>query len=186
MLVKTLVGGLAAKVAFGMGVAAASVTAAGAAGVLPDPAQHAVASVVSAATPFAVPDPATVTLDVSGDTEKSKSKADSKAKAKPAVTDDDEAGDDEGGTRTLNHGSCVSTVAKNKAESGSHGKTVSSVARSDCGKTDPAPSSTTSTTIAGGSTTSSTTVAAANSNRGNSGSSGNGNSSGKSAKSGKG
>jgi hypothetical protein len=48
--------GLAAKVALGVGVAAASTTAAGAAGVLPAPAQHAVASVVDATTPFAFPD----------------------------------------------------------------------------------------------------------------------------------
>ena len=48
--------GLAAKVALGVGVAAASTTAAGAAGVLPAPAQHAVATVVDATTPVSFPD----------------------------------------------------------------------------------------------------------------------------------
>lgn len=45
-----------AKAALGIGIAAASVTGAGAAGVLPGPAQHAVASAVSAVTPFEFPD----------------------------------------------------------------------------------------------------------------------------------
>ena len=49
--------GLAAKVGLGLGVAAASVTGAGAAGVLPDPAQDVVASVVDTVTPFHIPDP---------------------------------------------------------------------------------------------------------------------------------
>ena len=50
--------GLAAKAGLGFGLVAASTTAAGAAGVLPDPAQHAVAKVVGAATPFTFPDKA--------------------------------------------------------------------------------------------------------------------------------
>lgn len=49
---------LAAKVALGAGVAAASVTAAGAANVLPAPAQNVVASTVEAVTPFSFPDKA--------------------------------------------------------------------------------------------------------------------------------
>lgn len=53
--------GVAAKIAFGCSVAAASVTAAGAAGVLPDPIQHAVAGVVRAVSPFEFPDPASRT-----------------------------------------------------------------------------------------------------------------------------
>jgi hypothetical protein len=63
---------LVAKVGLGAGVAAATTTAAGAAGVLPDPAQHAVAKVVSAATPFSFPDKAkaghgrTVSSDATG------------------------------------------------------------------------------------------------------------------------
>ena len=50
--------GLAAKAGLGLALIAASTTAAGAAGVLPDPAQHAVATVVEAATPFSFPDAA--------------------------------------------------------------------------------------------------------------------------------
>ena len=50
--------GLAAKAAFGITAAAAAVTAGGAAGVLPGPAQHAVAIGVEAVTPFSVPDEA--------------------------------------------------------------------------------------------------------------------------------
>jgi hypothetical protein len=53
--------GMGAKVLLGVGVAGASVTAAGAAGVLPDPVQHAVARTVNAATPFEVPDDGTTT-----------------------------------------------------------------------------------------------------------------------------
>lgn len=49
--------GLAAKVGLGLGVAAASVTGAGAAGVLPDPAQEVVATVVDTVTPFQIPEP---------------------------------------------------------------------------------------------------------------------------------
>lgn len=48
--------GVAAKVTLGIGVATASVTGAGAAGVLPDPAQHMVATVVDTVTPFEFPD----------------------------------------------------------------------------------------------------------------------------------
>lgn len=69
--------GLVAKVAMGVGVAAASTTAAGAIGVLPAPAQHAVATVVDAATPFTFPDRAheksnfgaTVSADANGATD---------------------------------------------------------------------------------------------------------------------
>jgi hypothetical protein len=48
--------GLAAKAGLGLSMAVASVTAAGAAGVLPDPVQHAVAEAVGAVTPFQFPD----------------------------------------------------------------------------------------------------------------------------------
>lgn len=182
MLVKTVVGSLAAKLAFGVGAAAASVTAAGAAGVLPEPAQHAVASVVEATTPFALPDPSTVIdqvrPDISGSTTTT---------VAGGTVAGDTGGDDATGTRKANHGACVSAVAKSDTGSASHGKTVSSVARSDCGKTAASTSttvvsSTTSTTLPGSTTTSTavttTTVAddaarSANSGRGNS--SGNGN-----------
>lgn len=50
--------GVGAKAAFGLAMAAASVTAAGAADILPDPVQHAMASVVRAVSPFEIPDPA--------------------------------------------------------------------------------------------------------------------------------
>ena len=55
--------GLLAKAGLGFGLVAASTTAAGAAGVLPGPAQHAVAKVVSAATPFSFPDKASDKAD---------------------------------------------------------------------------------------------------------------------------
>ncbi|MDQ3641997.1 MAG: hypothetical protein M3450_11205 [Actinomycetota bacterium] len=48
--------GLVAKAAMGLTLVAASTTAAGAAGVLPAPAQHVVATVVDVATPFTFPD----------------------------------------------------------------------------------------------------------------------------------
>jgi hypothetical protein len=50
--------GMAAKAGLGLTLAAASTTAAGAVGVLPAPAQHAVATVVDATTPFSFPDTA--------------------------------------------------------------------------------------------------------------------------------
>ena len=48
--------GVAGKVALGASLAAAATTGAGAAGVLPGPVQHVVASTVSAVTPFEFPD----------------------------------------------------------------------------------------------------------------------------------
>ena len=187
MLVKTIVGSLAAKLAFGVGAAAASVTAAGAVGVLPDPAQHAVASVVEATTPFALPDPSAgpVSKDVSDSTSTT-------VTTLPGASDDDGEGD--GATRTANHGACVSAVAKANTGSGAHGKTVSSIARSDCGKTAASTSTTvsptTSTTVPGSSTTSTSVTTSsvpdesgrsANSGRGNgTGNSGSGNRNGNS------
>lgn len=55
--------GLLAKAGLGFGLVAASATAAGAAGVLPGPAQHAVATIVGAATPFSFPDKASPKAD---------------------------------------------------------------------------------------------------------------------------
>jgi hypothetical protein len=55
--------GMAAKAALGLTLAAASTTAAGAVGVLPAPAQHAVATVVGSATPFTFPDSADAGAD---------------------------------------------------------------------------------------------------------------------------
>lgn len=54
---------LLAKAGLGLGLIAASSTAAGAAGVLPGPAQHVVATVVGAATPFSFPDKASDKAD---------------------------------------------------------------------------------------------------------------------------
>ena len=179
MLVKTLLGGLVAKVAMGVGVATASVAAAGAAGVLPDPAQHAVATVVAATTPFSLPDKSDVTtLATEEEPGGVTTTTISSTSTTLAGTDDD--GD---GTRAVNHGACVSTAAKDKSGEGNHGKTVSSVARSDCGKTDGASPTTTtvpgSTTTTIGSTTTTTVddgLRSSNSGRGNSGNSGRGNS----------
>ncbi len=58
MKIKGLVAGLgiAGKVALGAGLAAAATTGAGAAGVLPGPVQHAVASAFDTVTPFSMPD----------------------------------------------------------------------------------------------------------------------------------
>jgi len=49
--------GLAGKIALGAGVAAAATTGAGAAGVLPGPVQHFMATAVHSVTPFELPDP---------------------------------------------------------------------------------------------------------------------------------
>ncbi|MGH9189925.1 MAG: hypothetical protein ACRD0Q_07835 [Acidimicrobiales bacterium] len=73
MLISELLSGLAAKLAglgmaakagMGLSLAAASVTAAGATGVLPGAAQHAVATVVSTATPFTFPDHASASAEI--------------------------------------------------------------------------------------------------------------------------
>ena len=190
MLLKTFLASLAAKIAVGTGLAVASVTAAGAAGVLPEPAQNAVASVVEATTPFNVAD------DAVGDVQDAVDDLTTTTTSTTVAGDDDDEGGDDGvtdTTRKLNHGACVSTVAKNTPPGPDKGRTVSSVARSDCGKTSTsttvAPStstSSTSTTVAGSSTTSSTLddgqrsansgPGNANSGRGNSGNSGSGNS----------
>ena len=183
MLVKTVLGGLAAKVALGAGVAAASVTAAGAAGVLPEPAHQVVASVVAATTPFSLPDPSDVTLQVVDDLDGTTTTTISTTTSVP----DDGDGELTGGTgavggdtgsRTVNHGACVSAAARDKAESesGSHGKTVSSIARTDCGKEDKATTSTTGASSTTSSTTSTTLddgQRSANSGPGNSGNGGN-------------
>ena len=68
MIITEFIAGLsvAAKAAFGISMAAASVTAAGAAGALPAPAQHAVSAAVEAATPFSFPDKANDNADFGG------------------------------------------------------------------------------------------------------------------------
>ena len=182
MPAKTVLGGLAARVVRGLGVAAASMTAAGAAGVLPEPAQQAVATVVGAATPFQLPDPSSVGA-LAGDEGQTTTST-----TPTTLAGDDEVAGEEAGKRRANHGACVSAAAHDKSGSGTepHGKAVSSVARSDCGKAGTTPS----TTVGGSSTTSSSTTSTtiddggrtANSDRGrgngngNRGKSGSGNS----------
>jgi hypothetical protein len=155
MLVKTLLGSLAAKLAMGVGVAAAAVTAVGATGALPAPAQHAVASVVAATTPFVLPDPSTTTANTTRD--KADAEADDDVSTVTGAPGTPTSADDPAGhERAENHGACVSAAAHDKSGTDSHGKTVSSVARSDCGK--PTPSSTVPSTS---STTSSTSTSVA-------------------------
>ena len=152
MLVNSFLASLAAKLAMAAGLVVATVTAAGAAGVLPEPSQKAVASAVEATTPFALPDATGDALveevvdDVTTTT----------LGTSTTVAGDDGTGDDgvTDATRKENHGLCVSTVAKNTPGGPDKGKTVSSVARSDCGKkaatgTTVAPTTTTSSTVAG-------------------------------------
>lgn len=181
MLVNTFLAGLAAKLAMATGLAVATVTTAGAAGVLPEPAQKVVASVVEATTPFALPD---ATGDVLVDEVVDEVTTTTLDTSTAIAGDDDEAGADEGttdGTRKENHGLCVSTVAKNTPGGPDKGKTVSSIARSDCGKTSTtvAPTTTSSTTVTTlDPTTTSSTLAGiapstANSGKGNSGNSAN-------------
>ena len=149
--------GLAAKATLGLGIASVAVTGAGAANVLPDPAQHAVASVVNAVSPLELPDPdLSVDLDV-------KSKVPDPGSLLPGGQGDDsgeEEGENEGVGPQGNHGACVSAIAKNKDEGTTgreHGEAVSTMARSDCGKEDGGPSlagadsttTTTSTTLDG-------------------------------------
>jgi len=173
MLVKTFLGSLAAKVAVGVGLATAGVTAASAAGVLPAAAQHAVATVVGATTPFQLSDPTPAPAPVerresddgagSATTSTSTTSTSIRRTTTTSVSPTTTVTTDDG--RKDNHGSCVSNVAHDQAQAGEdHGKTVSSVARSDCGKDSTSSSSTTvkpSTT-----TSTSTTVARTSSDKG--------------------
>lgn len=172
MLVQSLVGSLAARVAMGIGLATAGVTAAGAAGVLPAAAQHAVATVVGAATPFQMPDdtsgqaPGTVRapedrVDPTTTTSVPRTTT-SLPSPTAAVTGPARAETD----RDDNHGACVSTVAQDRSLTGEdHGKAVSAVAQSDCGK----PSPSTSTTVVRPTTTTSTTSERTAADKGNRG-----------------
>lgn len=155
--------GMVAKAGLGLGVAAASVTTAGVANVLPDPAQHAVAKVVNAVAPFDITDPDNQAIkvvddvnDVIGDV----NDVTDQLPELPEVTIPElgEGTGTDGATRA-NHGACVSAVARDKSATqgtpGSHGRAVSEVARSDCGK-QTVGSPTTTTTLAP--TTTTTTV----------------------------
>lgn len=68
MVIAGFISGLsvATKAAFGISMAAASVTAAGAAGALPDPVQHVVATAAETVTPFSFPDKANDNADFGG------------------------------------------------------------------------------------------------------------------------
>jgi hypothetical protein len=126
--------GVAAKAALGAGLLTASVATAGAAGVLPEPVQHAVADVVNAATPLQIPDPGSVSKVVVSEDPPDGSTTTSTV---PGDDDDDGAtGAGAGATNADNHGACVSAVARDKTAQvgGNHGKAVSAAARSDCGK----------------------------------------------------
>jgi len=152
MLVSKLAGfGIAAKVALGVGVAAAAVTTAGAVGVLPDAAQHGVATVVNAVSPIEIPDvSARLGADVASD-----GGLDADVTVPPttvtlpAGAPADDATDDDGAAAPDNHGACVSAAARDRSLSGrEHGQAVSAIAQSDCGKGDEG--STTSTTTVPG------------------------------------
>lgn len=160
MLVKTLLGSLAAKLAMGIGLATATVTAAGAAGVLPAAAQHAVATVVGATTPFQLPDSSgrpAGTVRASDDP----GEATTTTSVHPTTTTSTApsttvvGGGGVNGARQDNHGACVSAVAHDQSQTGEdHGKAVSAAAQSDCGK-GPVP---TSTTVVRPTTTSTSTT----------------------------
>jgi hypothetical protein len=167
MIVSQLLGGLitklaglgmASKAALGLGVAVASVTTAGAANVLPDAAQNAVAKAFNAVAPFEmetadvadVPTGEEVIDGLPIDTQNPDGGG-----VDPLVTDgegDDEGEGDDDVTegRPQNHGACVSAVARDRSTQGApgaHGKAVSEVARSDCGKQAREEPTTTTTTI---------------------------------------
>ena len=134
--------GMAAKAGLGVAVAAASVTTAGAAGVLPAPVQEAVADVVRVATPFELPDPTKVADDLT----RRPPDVDDPLSGPGDGVDLDEGVDD--GVRATNHGACVSAVARQNVKAGppnAHGKAVSAVARSDCGKESVTPGTTPTT-----------------------------------------
>jgi uncharacterized membrane protein YgcG len=182
--------GLAAKAAMGLGMAAAATTTAGVAGVLPEPAQNAIATVVEAVSPFEVGGTGqpggTVGVDVSvPGIDVSVPDVTLPGDETDGDTGGDTGGDNGGDTagQPANHGACVSAIARDKSTTGrAHGAAVSAAARSDCGKTTDSPTSptTTSTTIDTTTTTvdDDTTSASSNRGRGNNGNGNGGNSNG--------
>jgi hypothetical protein len=146
MLVSKLAAlGMAAKVALGVGVAAAAVTTAGIAGALPGPAQNTVAAVVNAVSPLELPRAAAGAVGDTATDDTSDLRDPTTTVALPGA--DDQTGDDPvAGVTPVNHGACVSAIAHDTSVSGrEHGKAVSEAAKSDCGKTDDEMASTTST-----------------------------------------
>ena len=170
MPVRTSFGGVAARVAAGVGLTLGGFTVAAAAGVLPAAAQHAVASVVAATTPFQLPNGATngsmsaSPVDSNGESSVSSTTTASTstlpATSLPPTTLPTTSTSSlptsttaprppttlSGGSgQPSNHGACVSAVAHNHSVTGqAHGQAVSAAAQSDCGK----GSSSTSTTLA--------------------------------------
>ena len=154
-LLAKVAGGLAAKAAVGLGIATAAVSTAGAAGVLPDPAQHALAKVVNPVSPVDIPDP-TELPKIDGTTLADPASLLDGENDELGDVVDDVTGEDEGTERGMNHGACVSAVAQDKSTAGrEHGLAVSTAARSDCGKEDAATRGT-STTSSSTTTTTST------------------------------
>ena len=98
--------GMAAKAGLGLTLAAASTTAAGAVGVLPDPAQHGVATVVKVATPFTFPD----------SEEEAKDAKEAKEKSNFGATVSADATGASDGVPGVD-GQAVSDAARNKAKS---------------------------------------------------------------------
>ena len=92
--------GMAAKATLGLTLAAASVTTAGAVGVLPAPVQHAVATVVDTATPFTFPDEADANADLGAEvsTDATGSADGTVGVDGSLVSGDDAATDDDAGT----------------------------------------------------------------------------------------
>ena len=138
--------GLAAKASLGVGVATVGIATAGTAGVLPDDVQHNVAQVVESTTGLEIPDPLDDILpgdelpelpeipEVELPDTDIPELPDTDI---PELPDVDDVTDDDGQSadRKDNHGACVSAAAHQKPTDGSsHGKAVSEVARSDCGK----------------------------------------------------
>lgn len=101
--------GLAAKLGLGVGVAAASVGSAGAAGVLPGPVQDVLSTVVSAVTPFELPGDDT-TKDAGGDA-------------------DDEAGEDTNANNDFGKAVSADATGESDGVKGVDGQAVSEVAR---------------------------------------------------------
>jgi hypothetical protein len=151
--------GMAAKAALGLALATASVASAGAAGVLPDPAQHAVATVVNATSPLHIPD----TTDADDSTKTVTDLTGSGVPDVGGVTDPaddgvtgDVPGTDDAGQPADNHGACVSAVAHDapRGPGGVHGRAVSEAAKAcpkpaDDGDDHGGATTTTSTTVAG-------------------------------------
>ena len=144
--------GLAAKISLGVGVATAGIAAAGTTGVLGDDVQNGLAEAVESTTGIdlggsldqVIPDDQLPDVSIPETPEVSVPEL----PEVPDVTDDlDDTTDGEPAERKANHGACVSAAAHQKpADGSSHGKAVSQIARSDCGKDGQTGNSTTSTT----------------------------------------